>query len=47
MKLDEVKESLKKAIEEVHDSIEKSTDKYVFLHELEELFKKLRTKNKD
>lgn len=47
MLLNEMKESLKKAIEEVYDSHEKSTDKYMFLHDLEELFKKLRQKNKD
>jgi len=46
MKLNEMKESLKKALEEVYDKHEKSTDKYMFLHDIEEFMKKLREKNK-
>lgn len=46
-KLDELKDSVKKAIVELYEQHEKSTDKYQFLHELEELFKDLRQKNKN
>lgn len=43
-KIDEIKISLKNTIKEIYEQHDKSTDKYNFLHEIEELIKELRKK---
>ncbi len=42
----ELTESLKKTIVELYNQHDKSTEKYVFLDELEQLFKTLRSNHK-